>query len=99
MILLEAEGLRKVYGEQVLLDGVTFQVRAGQRIGLVGPNGCGKTTLLCLLAGRIDSDGGVCRLHRSTILAYLEQQPRFNPARSVRDEAATALAGLVALQQ
>lgn len=99
MILLEAEGLRKIYGEQVLLDGVTFQVRAGQRIGLVGPNGCGKTTLLCLLAGRIDADGGTCRLHGSASLAYLEQQPRFDPARSVREEAATALAGLVRLQR
>lgn len=99
MILLEAEGLRKIYGEQVLLDGVTFQVRAGQRIGLVGPNGCGKTTLLCLLAGRIDADGGTCRLHGSTSLAYLEQQPRFDPARSVRETAATALAGLVHLQR
>ncbi len=98
MILLEAEGLRKVYGEQALLDGVTFQVRAGQRIGLLGPNGCGKTTLLRLLAGRIDSDGGRCRMHASASPAYLEQQPRFNPARSVRHEAAAALAGLMRLQ-
>jgi len=99
MILLEAEGLRKIYGEQTLLDSVTFQVRAGQRIGLVGPNGCGKTTLLRLLAGQLEPDGGACRLHGSVSLAYLEQQARLDPASSVRDQAAHALAGLVRLQQ
>jgi len=99
MILLEAEGLRKLFGEQVLLDGVTFQVRAGQRIGLVGPNGCGKTTLLRVLAGRLEPDGGTCRLHTSANLAYLEQRPQLDPRRTLHDEAASALAGLLRLQR
>ena len=99
MILLEVEGVRKHFGPEPVLDGVTFQVRPGDRIGLVGPNGCGKTTLLGILAGREEPDAGTCRVHASVRLEMLAQQAHFEPGRSLHDEAAEGMAALYALQQ
>ena len=62
MILLDVESLRKHFGPEPVLDGVTFEVRPGERIGLAGPNGSGKTTLLRILAGREEADAGAVRL-------------------------------------
>ena len=99
MIVLAVEGIRKHYGPEPVLDGVTFDVRPGQRIGLVGPNGTGKTTLLRILAGREDADAGTCQLHPSLRLGYLEQQPVFEEGRTLWDEAHSALEHLVTLQR
>ena len=51
MIILSAKDIKKEYGTDVILEGITFSVNEGERIGLVGPNGAGKTTLLEMLAG------------------------------------------------
>jgi len=98
MILLEADGIRKHYGPEAVLAGVTFQVRPGERISLAGPNGTGKTTLLQILAGIEEPDAGECRLHDSVHLGFLEQQPQFDPGRTLWDEAAEGLAHLQSLQ-
>ncbi|MEE8451064.1 MAG: ATP-binding cassette domain-containing protein, partial [Thermoguttaceae bacterium] len=66
MILFDANNVRKYFGPEPVLDGVTFEVRAGERIALVGPNGCGKTTLLRILADREQPDGGSCQARAST---------------------------------
>ncbi|NMC18926.1 MAG: ABC-F family ATP-binding cassette domain-containing protein, partial [Thermogutta sp.] len=99
MLLVHIEGLRKQYGPQPVLDGVNLDVFAGRRIGLVGPNGAGKTTLLRIIAGQEDADGGVCELPGSPRIGYLEQHPRFEPGRTVRQEAAASLEPLYRLQR
>ena len=99
MILLKVVDLRKHFGPEPVLDGVRFEVRPGDRIGLVGPNGSGKTTLLRILAGLEEADGGSYQAHQAVHLGYLEQQPRFDVERTLHDEALSALADLVALQQ
>ncbi len=98
MILFQVEGIQKHYGPEPVLDGVTFEVRPGERIGLVGPNGSGKTTLLRILAGKEEADGGSFVRHPSLHLGYLEQQPELEPGRTLCDEAKSALAGLMAME-
>jgi len=97
MIVLAVENLQKHFGPEAVLDGVTFEVRGGERIGLVGPNGSGKTTLLRIIAGSEEADSGRCLLHPSVRLGCLEQQTTLESARTVWDEAQTALEELIEL--
>lgn len=97
MILLSVRELHKRYGPEPVLAGVTFDVRAGQRLALVGPNGSGKTTVLKILARQEDPDGGTIEAAGSARIGFLEQQPQFAPGRTVWDEARDALCDLVSL--
>ncbi len=99
MILLDVKGIRKHFGPEPVLDGATFEVRPGEGVGLVGPNGCGKSTLMKILARREEADEGTCELHGSAHLGYLEQQASFDPQVSVYNEAKAALAGLISLER
>jgi len=99
MILLGVAGVRKHFGPEPVLAGVTFEVRSRERIGLVGPNGSGKTTLLRILAGKDEADAGTCRLRPSLAVAYLEQRPLLAPGRTLWDEARSALASLISLSE
>jgi ATP-binding cassette subfamily F protein 3 len=97
MILLSVDGVRKHFGPEPVLDGVSVEIRPGDKVGLVGPNGAGKTTLMKILAGQEQSDAGSVVLHSSARLEYLEQQPDFHSGRTLWDEAQSALAALTAL--
>lgn len=99
MIVLDAQGIRKHFGPEPVLSGVTLQVRPGERIGLVGPNGSGKTTLLRILAGKEEADGGHFEVHPAVRVGYLEQQPEIIAGRSLWEEARSALDPLICLQQ
>ncbi|MBN1908881.1 MAG: ABC-F family ATP-binding cassette domain-containing protein [Pirellulales bacterium] len=97
MIHLSVTQLTKHFGPEPVLDGVAFELRPGDRVGLVGPNGCGKTTLLRILAGREEADSGRVEIHPTTRIGYLEQQPDFAPDRTLWQEARSALDELIAL--
>src|SRR3954454_10118413 len=97
MILLSLQTIVKYYGPEPVLDGVTFDIRPGERVSLVGPNGAGKTTLMRIVAGLAEADRGRVELHASATLGYLEQHPEFEPGRTVWDEAAAALANIADL--
>ncbi len=99
MILLNVVDITKHFGPEPVLDGVSFEVRPGEKIGLVGPNGAGKTTLLSILAGRQTADGGTVELHSTARLDYLEQQPTIVPGRTLWEEAAAALSSLTTLAE
>ncbi len=94
MILLDVSDIRKYYGAEPVLDGISFQLRRGQRVGLVGTNGAGKTTLFEILASSVEPDAGQVFLHRSATLGYLKQHPTLNPGRTLLEEARSALAQL-----
>ncbi|HLJ92240.1 MAG TPA: ABC-F family ATP-binding cassette domain-containing protein, partial [Gemmataceae bacterium] len=96
MLLLSCSNLARGFDEGPLFTNLGFELHAGERIGLVGPNGVGKTTLLRLLAGDDRPDDGEVRLHAGARVALLRQQPLFEPGRTLFDEARSALDELVA---
>ncbi|MEN8183781.1 MAG: ribosomal protection-like ABC-F family protein [Myxococcota bacterium] len=95
---MRLEGIEKRFGDRVLFQGVSFDVRSGDRIGLVGPNGAGKTTLLRIAAGVEPPDGGRRLLARGTSVAMLRQEIDPTLERSVREEASSAFAALDAVE-
>lgn len=97
MILLSVQNIVKHFGPEPVVAGVTFDIRPGERVSLVGPNGAGKTTLMRIIAGSEEADSGNVELHSSATLGYLEQQPEFEPGRTVWEEAAAALADIADL--
>jgi len=99
MILLSVRSLCKHYGPEPVLDGVTFDVRAGERVSLVGPNGTGKTTLLKILACLEEADSGSFGLAARARTGLLEQHPDFPAHRTVWDEARQAMRDLIALAE
>ncbi len=99
MMLLSCSGLARGFGEGPLFDELALELHSGERAGLVGPNGVGKTTLLRILAGLDPPDKGEVRLHAGARVALLEQQPQFAPGRSLFEEARSALDELVAAHE
>ncbi|MBK7949243.1 MAG: ABC-F family ATP-binding cassette domain-containing protein [Deltaproteobacteria bacterium] len=85
MPILDVAGLRKVVSDRTLFDDVTLTIRRGEKVGLVGRNGAGKSTLGRVLAGLEPSDGGRIARRRDSTVDYLEQEPRFEPARTIRE--------------
>jgi ATPase subunit of ABC transporter with duplicated ATPase domains len=71
--MISVSNVAKAYGGQVLFTGVTFQLDAGERYGLVGANGSGKTTLLRILSGDVEPDEGVVSIPKSVRLGVLRQ--------------------------
>lgn len=93
--LLSATGIRLSYGYQTLLDGVTLAIAAGEKVGLVGRNGCGKTSLLKILAGAQAADAGEIAVRRALRVGYLPQEFELDGALSVQENIAAGAADLV----
>ncbi len=75
MVIATLAELTKTYPSVVVLDRVNASIQNGEKIGLVGPNGCGKTTLLEILAGLVEIESGEASLARGTSIGYLPQTP------------------------
>ncbi|SKA16189.1 putative spermidine/putrescine transport system ATP-binding protein [Enhydrobacter aerosaccus] len=69
MSFLELDALRKTFGAQVAVDGLSLKVQKGEFVSLLGPSGCGKTTTLQMIAGFVDPSGGAIRLEGQDLLA------------------------------
>ncbi len=72
-LVIEAEGISKSYGDNVLFEGVSFSLPPGGIVGVIGPNGAGKTTLFRLITGQEKADGGTLRTGDTVKLAYVDQ--------------------------
>ncbi len=75
--MLRVENLSKSYGAQVLFNDLSFTVNDGERVGLVGRNGNGKTTLFNMLLGRVEPDGGSVSVPADYRIGHLEQHLKF----------------------
>jgi len=93
--LLSANELRLAYGWQHLLDGVTLSVAPGEKVGLVGRNGCGKTSLLKILAGEQPPDAGALSRRRGLRVGYLPQEFELHGAQTVRQNIEAGAADLM----
>ena len=89
MPVLDAAQLSKIIAGRKLLEDVTLTIRRGEKVGFVGHNGSGKSTLGRILAGLDDLDGGRISRRRESTVAYLAQEPTFEPGRTVREVAMT----------
>ena len=72
-VVVEIEGLSKAFGEQLLIDDLTFKLPPGGIVGVIGPNGAGKTTLFKMLTGKEKPDSGTIRLGDTVKLSYVDQ--------------------------
>src|SRR6187399_441355 len=72
-VVIEAQGIRKAYGENVLFENLEFRLPAGGIVGVIGPNGAGKTTLFRMIVGQEKPDAGTFRLGETAKLAYVDQ--------------------------
>ncbi|HSJ52718.1 MAG TPA: ABC-F family ATP-binding cassette domain-containing protein [Anaerolineae bacterium] len=95
MIVVNLDNVKHHYGTQLVLDGASWEIQAGQKIGLVGANGAGKSTLLRIIAGQIRPDEGSIYRARDTFIGYLAQEPALDPARTVWQEVMGASADVV----
>jgi ATP-binding cassette, subfamily F, member 3 len=91
MVLLSATRVSKRYGEREVLSETSLDIRSGDHIALVGPNGVGKTTLLKILTGQLSSDSGTVEMPSRGSIGYLEQHPEFASADTVWSIASTAI--------
>ena len=72
-VVIEAEGLRKGYGNNLLIDDLSFKLPPGGIVGVIGPNGAGKTTLFRMIIGQEQPDGGSLRVGETVKLGYVDQ--------------------------
>jgi ATP-binding cassette subfamily F protein 3 len=91
MPLVTASNIRVTLGAKQVLDGATFAIEPGERVGLVGRNGCGKTTLLKILCSQAALDSGDVSLQRGVRLGYMAQEHRFEAGDTLRSAAARAM--------
>ena len=97
--MLQLSSLTKGFGGRTLFDRVTWQVSAGDRVGLCGPNGSGKTTLLRMLAGLEEADTGAIAKRSGLTVGYLPQDGLGHSGRSLVDEVRTAFQPLLDIQR
>ena len=82
MNLINIENLTKVYTERKLFDGASFSLQDGEKVGIIGVNGTGKTTLLRMIMGEEETDEGTVTTANHVVMRYLPQHPEFEPEKS-----------------
>ncbi len=91
--LLSCESIRKSYGVNPLFTGLSLALCEGDHVGLIGPNGSGKSSLLKILAGLDEPDGGIRTVRRQVRIGYVPQDPVFDEGHSVGEALAQVFRG------
>lgn len=84
MNVLNIEHISKIFGEKVIFDDVSFGVQGGDKIGIIGINGTGKSTLLRMIVGQEEPDSGQIVTQNGIKMAYLSQSPSYHPEDTIR---------------
>ncbi len=85
MQTMKAEGLTSTYGEKVLFDHIDFIINENDRIGLIGVNGSGKTSLLNVIAGEVSPESGHITTPNDYTIGYLKQQPQLDESKTIME--------------
>jgi len=86
-LVVECAGLRKGYGDRLLIEDLSFSLPRGGIVGIIGPNGAGKTTLFRMLVGQEQPDGGELKVGPTVVFAYVDQsRESLDPTRTVYEE-------------
>ena len=85
-VVVEADAVRKAYGENLLIDEMSFNLPPGGIIGVIGPNGAGKTTLFRMIIGQETPDDGAIRLGETVKLAYVDQSRTLDGEKTIFEE-------------
>ncbi|MGZ8444868.1 MAG: energy-dependent translational throttle protein EttA [Candidatus Binatia bacterium] len=85
-VVIEAEKVSKAYGDNLLVDGMTFKLPPGGIVGVIGPNGAGKTTLFRMITGQEKPDSGKIRIGETVVLAYVDQSRTLDPNKNIWEE-------------
>jgi ATP-binding cassette ChvD family protein len=83
-VVIEADGLKKGFGDRILIDGLSFTMPRGGIVGIIGPNGVGKTTLFKTIVGLEQADGGAVRVGETVKISYVDQnRSNIDPEKTV----------------
>jgi ABC transport system ATP-binding/permease protein len=91
MAVISLSSAQLAFGHVALLDHADFSLETGERVGLIGRNGTGKSSLLKIISGRSKLDDGLLVMQQGLKIAYVEQEPVFDPAMSVFDAVAAGM--------
>lgn len=91
MSIIDSSNLQKSYGSTNLLNGVTFTIEEEEKVGFVGMNGCGKSTLFKIVAGLETKDEGNISFKKGASVGYLAQDPHLDESKTIGEEIETAL--------
>lgn len=99
MAILTVNNIQQSFGEEVILQNITFEMQKGERVGLVGVNGSGKTTLFKVLTGEYTPDTGSVVFSKETVLGYMEQHVCRDFHKTAFEEVMTVFAPLLRMER
>lgn len=99
MLIITGKDLSKAYGTDIIFEDVCFGVEKGDRIGIVGANGTGKSTLLAIIAGDIEATSGSLYIRNEVNVGYLRQQNHFEGHGTVRSQAEKSFTHLFEMEK
>ncbi|WP_334076817.1 ATP-binding cassette domain-containing protein [Paenibacillus sanfengchensis] len=95
-MMIQCNHIQKYYGAELVLSDVSFEIKEGETVGLIGRNGTGKTTLMRLLTGSEAPDQGQLSIRRGAVIASLAQIPDYGNEETVYDVLRSAFQPLLA---
>ncbi|HNN15402.1 MAG TPA: ATP-binding cassette domain-containing protein [Giesbergeria sp.] len=99
MALITLLNAQLAFGHVALLDHTGFSLETNERVGLIGRNGAGKSSLLRILGGLAKADDGTLQVQQGTRIAFVEQEPALDPNATIFQAASAGLAGVIALRE